>query len=130
MESLGNDVVRAQTHLNLVALPHVLVLGDAVGDDDGLEVRVVDPGEGRPAEDAVRQDGVDLLRAGLHQLVRGRADGAAGVGHVVHQDGNAALHVAHQHHRRHLVGLLALLVDQRKLGVQPATTEGMKNTSN
>ena len=31
----------------------------------------------------MRQDGVDLRGSGLHELVSGQADGAAGVGHVV-----------------------------------------------
>lgn len=46
------------------------------------------------------------------------ADGATGVGHVVHQDGHAVLDVAHQNHAVHLVGLLPLLVDEGKLHIQ------------
>ena len=46
------------------------------------------------------------------------ADGAAGVGHVVHQDGDAVLDVSHQHHAVHLVGLLPLFVDQSEVHVQ------------
>ena len=46
------------------------------------------------------------------------ADGAAGVSHVVHQDGHAVLDVAHQHHAVHLIGLLALLVDEGELHVE------------
>lgn len=46
------------------------------------------------------------------------ADGAARVGHVVHQDGHTVLDVPHQNHAVHLVGLLPLLVDEGKLHVQ------------
>lgn len=46
------------------------------------------------------------------------ADGATGVGHVVHQDGHAVLDVTHQHHAVHLVGLLPLFVDEGKVHVQ------------
>lgn len=55
---------------------------------------------------------------GFHGLVSGVADGPAGVGHVVHQDGHAVFHVAHQHHAVHLVGLLPLFVDEGKVHVQ------------
>ena len=54
-----------------------------------------------------------------NQLLGSVADGAAGVGHVVHEDGHAVLDVAHQHHAVHLVGLLPLLVDQSEVHVQP-----------
>jgi len=45
-------------------------------------------------------------------------NGAASVGHVVDEDGDAVLDIAHQHHRGDFVGLAPLLVDQRKLHVQ------------
>lgn len=46
------------------------------------------------------------------------ADGAAGVGHVVHQDGHAVFDVSHQHHAVHFIGLLPLFVDESKVDVQ------------
>lgn len=46
------------------------------------------------------------------------ADGAAGVCHVVHQDGHAVLDVTHQHHAVHLVGLLPLFVDEGEVHIQ------------
>ena len=45
------------------------LLRDRVGHADRLEARVVDLLDRAPAEDAVRADGVHLLRAGLDQLV-------------------------------------------------------------
>lgn len=47
------------------------------------------------------------------------ADGAAGVGHVVDQDGHAVLDVTDQHHAVHFVGLLPLLVDEGEVHVEP-----------
>ena len=67
----------------------------------------------------MREDGVDLGRARLHEFVNGAADGAARVCHVVHKDGDAVLDIADQRHARHLVGLLPLFVDQRELHIQP-----------
>ena len=68
------------------------------------------------------KDGVDLGGPVLQEFVGGEADGAARVGHVIDEDGDAVLDVAHQRHARHLVGLLALLVDQGKLHIQPDVT--------
>lgn len=60
------------------------------------------------------------LQCALQQywLVGSVADGAAGVGHVVHQDGHAVLDVSHQHHAVHFIGLLPLFVDESKVNVQ------------
>lgn len=52
------------------------------------------------------------------------ADGATGVGHVVHQDGHAVLDVTYQHHAVHFVGLLPLLVDEGKVYVQAVCDGG------
>ena len=95
----------------------MLILWNRVGNDDGLEAGAVDPGQRGTGENAVGEDGVHLDGASLDQFVGRVADGAAGVGHVVHQDGHAVLGVAHEDHGGHLVRLLSLLVDQGKLDV-------------
>lgn len=105
--------------LDLRAVAHMAVLRYRVRHHHRLEARIVDARNRRPREDAVRQNGVHLRRAGLHQLLGRMADRSARVGHVIDQNRDAILHVAHQHHRGDLVRLLALLVDQRKLNVQP-----------
>lgn len=46
---------------------HLLLLRDGVGHHDRLERGTVDAGDGRAGEDAVREDGVDLHRAGVDQ---------------------------------------------------------------
>lgn len=53
-----------------------------------------------------------------HGLVGSVADGAAGVGHVIHQNGHAVFDVAHQDHAVHFVGLLPFFVDEGKIHVQ------------
>lgn len=45
-------------------------------------------------------------------------NGSARVRHVIDQNRDLALHVTYKHHRRHLIGFLAFLVDQRKVNVQ------------
>ena len=80
-----------QDHLYLGAVHHVLVLRDGVGHHHSLEAGVVDPLQGGAGEDAVGEDCVDLGGPGLQQLAGGQADGAAGVRHVVHQDGHPVL---------------------------------------
>ena len=56
-------------YLNLVACSHIPILGYSVGDDDGLEVAVVDAVERLPGEYPVGQDGVYLLRSVVYQLL-------------------------------------------------------------
>ena len=43
---------------------------------------------------------------------------------VVHQNGHLVLHVTDQHHAIHLVGSLALLVDQSEVNVQAVSDRG------
>ena len=54
---------------NFLTLNHVLILRDGVGDDDCLEVARLQPGQRVPGEDAVGEDGVDLLGSVLTQLL-------------------------------------------------------------
>lgn len=52
------------------------------------------------------------------------ADGAAGVSHVVHQDGDAVLDVPYEHHAVHFVGFLSLFVDEGEVDVQSIRNGG------
>ena len=121
--ALEGEIVRDQTtctvvHLNLGAVAHVLLLRDRVGHDQRFQSRLRDPLTGRAREDPVRQDRVHLGGARLAQLLRRVTDSPARVRHVVHQNRHAVPHFAHEHHGGHLVGLLALFVDQREVHVQ------------
>lgn len=66
----------------------------------------------------MREDGVDLRGTGLLQLLRRVADRPAGVGHVVHQNGNAIVDVADEDHRGDLVGAFSFLVNERKVDIE------------
>ena len=56
-----------------------------------LEASVVNSFQCRTGEYSVSENSVDLRGPGLEQLVGGLDYGAAGVGHVVHQDGHPVL---------------------------------------
>lgn len=51
-------------------------------------------------------------------------DGATRVCHVIYQNGHSVLHIAHQHHAVHLIGLLALLVNEGEVYIQPICNGG------
>lgn len=51
------------------------------------------------------------LKHSSDSLICSVADGAAGVCHVINQDGHSVFHVPHQDHAVHLVSLLPLFVD-------------------
>lgn len=105
-------------HLDFRAVFHVGVLGNGVGDDNGLEAGVVNSADSGTTEDSVGQDGVDFEGASLNELVGRVTDGAAGVGHVVDEDGHSVFHVTDEYHTRHFVGLFPFLVDESKVDVQ------------
>ena len=62
--------VSFQTYLDLLTLPHVLVLRNGVRHDDGLEVGRVDPVQGGAGENTVGQDGVDLSTMISTRIIR------------------------------------------------------------
>lgn len=103
---------------NPVAQLLLLLVRYGVGHDQVLELAVVDLLDGVAAEDAVGDDGDGGFGAVLDNHVGGLAQRAAGVGHVVDDDGGAVFHVADQHHAADLVGARALLVDEREADVE------------
>lgn len=109
---------RTKVYLNFGAVLHVSVLGNGIRNDHRLETGVVYPVYGRSGEDAVRKDGVHLGGAGFCQFFGRMTNCAAGVCHVVDQNGHSILHVTDQNHGRDFVGLLTFLVDQGELDVQ------------
>jgi hypothetical protein len=78
-------------------------------------VQVVDSISG---ENTVHNDGVNLECAVLHNGVGGLGECAAGVSHVVDDDGNLVLDITDKNHARDLVGTGAFLVDESKLQIQ------------
>ena len=59
-----------------------------------------------------------------YSLVCSMTDGATRVCHIVHQNGHPVLHITHQHHAVHLVGFLALLVNEGKVYIQSICNGG------
>lgn len=64
------------------------------------------------------------LKHSSDSLICSVADGAAGVCHVINQDGHSVFHVPHQDHAVHLVSLLSLFVDEREVHIQPVCYRG------
>lgn len=102
----------------LLALLLLLAQGDGVCDDDPREDAVVEDVDGVAAEDAVGDNGHDLGGSIFREDLRGLGEGAAGVGHVVHQNGDLVPDVSDQHHAADDVGAGALLVDEREALVE------------
>lgn len=105
--------------LDLGASFLLLLVGNGVGDDDAAQAAVVDVRDGVARKDAVHNDGVDLLGAVLHHRGSCLAEGTAGVGHVIDDDGDLVLHVTDEDHARDFVGARTLLVDQSELEIEP-----------
>ena len=61
----------------------------------------------------------EYLGAGLEQLLGRHYQRAAGIGHVIDQDRGHALDVANEPHAGHLVRAFPLLVDERKVHIEP-----------
>lgn len=72
----------------------------------------------------MRDDCDHLLRPVRHEHVRRFDECAASVGHVVDQDCDAPVDVAHECHARDLVGLRPLLVNQREVEVEAVCERG------
>ena len=66
----------------------------------------------------MRDDGHDLAGAVVHDGFGGLDQRAAGVGHVVDEDGNAVAHVADEDHAGDFVGAGALFVDEGEAEVE------------
>lgn len=71
-----------------------------------------------PAQDTVRDDGDDFGGAVGHDGVGGFDEGAAGVGHVVDEDGDFVGDVADEDHARDFVGASAFFVDEGEAEVE------------
>ena len=72
----------------------------------------------------MRDDGDDLARAVLHDGVCGFDERAAGVGHVVDEDGGFAADVADEDHAGDFVGPGSLFVDEGEAEVEAVGNGG------
>lgn len=110
--------------LDAVAEGLLFLVGDGVGDDQLGELGLVQLLDGVAREDAVGDDGNGAAGSVVDDDLGGLAQGAAGVGHIVNNDGDLAAHVADQNHARDLVGAGALLVDQGEAEIETVGDRG------
>ena len=91
-----------------------------IGDDDLLEWCRVQPFNSRTREDRVSGRCDHALGAVLQQGVRGLADGAGSINHVVHQQAEAALHVSDDFMHLNEIGVVRImaLMDDRQWSMQ------------
>lgn len=106
---------------------HNLLVSDAalgqrrrVDDHDLLEGRVLDPLAGLAVEESVGGKGVDIAGAVVDEVLRGLAERAGCVDHVVDDDAVGSLDRADEVHAVDLVGLDALLDDHGEARVGQA----------
>ena len=90
----AGDINRVQLGADLL----LVLVGHGVGDNNLGENAIVDDLNSLAAEDAVRDNGVDLNSSILSKSLGGQAKGTAGIGHIIHQDGNLSLHVSDENH--------------------------------
>lgn len=116
----GGDV----NHLDLVALATLLAQRHRVRDNDAAEFTPVERFDGVAAEDAMRDNGDHFPRAIGHDRIRRFHQRATCVGHVVDEDGDAVLHIAHEDHARHLIRTRALFMDESKSEIEAVGDRG------
>lgn len=97
----------------------LLLMRHRIRDHDPAQLAPVQRLDGLAAEDAVRDEGHHLARPVRHDRVGRLHQRPARVRHVVHQDRDPVLHVAHQHHPADFVRPRPLFVDQREAEVEP-----------
>lgn len=110
--------------LDLIAGLFLILMRDGIRRDESAESAAVEVLDGFPRENAVDDDGVDLAGAVLHDGVGGFDEGAAGVGHVVDDDGDLVLDVADEDHAGDFVGTSAFFVDEGELQVEAVCDGG------
>ena len=116
-DGLGEDVADINL-LNLAALELVARLRQCVGHDERLETALGDAFERRLGQNTVRHNGTYSCCTTLLQALRSQIKCATRVSHIVDQDRHLVLRITHEDHTRHLIRLLALLVEERKVHTQ------------
>jgi len=104
--------------LQLRALILLALHGYRIRRHDSRQLALIDRLDGIAGQDAVGDQGNDLLRAVRHDRLGGLGQRTARVGHVVDEDGSLAGHVAHEDHATDLVRSRSLLVNEREPQIQ------------
>lgn len=76
----------------------MLILGDRVGDQNLVNGRSIDTGNGVTAKHSVSEKSVHLGSALLLQKLSSARDGVSSVNDVVDQDADAVCDITHKHH--------------------------------
>lgn len=93
-------------------------MGNGVGDNQLLELRLVKGLDSVARQDAVSDDGNGGASAVGHDDLGGLAESTASVGHVIDDDGITVLDVADENHSGDFVGTSTLLVDEGEAQVK------------
>lgn len=96
---LGEDVSYFE-NLQLLTTLLVLLLVNAVGDDDLVNGTSIDAVDGITTEHAVSDKSNDLAGTLLLQELGCASDGVGSVGKIIDKDGDTVCDVTYQHHRR------------------------------
>lgn len=110
----GRDI----NSLNLIAQLLLFGVGNSVGNHQTFQAAAVQVLNGLAGQDAVNNDGVDLLGTVLHDSVGGLDKGTTGIGHVIDDDGNLVLDATDEDHARDLVRAGTLLVNEGELQIE------------
>lgn len=110
--------------LKLVALSQLLAQRHRVRDNDAAEFTSVERFDGVAAENAVRDDGDHFPCAIGHDCIRRFHQRTTCVGHVVDEDGDAVLHIAHENHARHFIRTRAFFMDESEAEVEAVSDRG------
>lgn len=110
----GTDINRLQSRTPLL----LLRMRHRIRHHHPRQLTAIQRLDGVPAQDAVCDDGDDLLGAVGHDGVGGFDEGAAGVRHVVDEDRDLAADVADEGHFGDFVGTGALFVDEGEVQVE------------
>ena len=104
--------------LDLITLLLLLGMGNGVGHDQSAQAAAVEVINCLAGQDAVHHNGIDLLGTVLHDGVGSLDEGAAGIGHIIDDNGNLVLDVANEDHAGDLVRTRTFLVDEGKLQIE------------
>ena len=91
---------------------------DGIGDDDATQLTTIERLNRPSTQDAMRDDGDDLLGMMMHDGIGGFDERATRVGHVIDENGDLALDVTDEDHPRDFVRTSSLFVDQGEAEIE------------
>ena len=98
-DRLGENAANLK-NLELWASSLVLVLWNRVGNNDLVNSRGVEAGQGIPGEDTVGDQCIDVGSALALDKLGGTGDSVAGISQIIDNDSNTACNISDKHHSR------------------------------